>query len=176
MESSMRKRFPNTQAMSNYSPSITSIWSIEAYHIETDTSNFAIGATLLQENDEGRILKPVAYFSRKLKDAQRNYAANERVLLAIVEALKEWRCYVEGLPITIRTDHKPLIYAQGKMDVPPRLLKWIEELQHYQPIIEYQRGKENLLADTLSRCEDWKEDHLNSILEAEYSDWSSYVP
>lgn len=88
----------------------------------------------------------------------------------------QWRCYVEGLPITIRTDHKPLIYAQGKKDIPPRLLKWIEELQHYQPIIEYKRGKENILADALSRREDWKEDHLNNILEAEYSDWPSYVP
>lgn len=125
--------------------------------IETDVSNFAIGATLLQGDEKGSTLRPVAYFSRKLKDAQKNCAANERELLAIVEALKEWRCYVEGLPIPIRTDHKPLIYAQNKKEIPPRLLKWIEELQHYQPTIEYKQGKENVLTDALSRRNDWKE-------------------
>jgi hypothetical protein len=105
--------------------------------IETDASQFAIGAALLQSNEKENILRPVAYFSRKLKKAERNYAANERELLAIVKALREWRCYVEGIPITIHTDHKSLTYAQNKKDIPPRLHGWLEELQHFDFKIEF---------------------------------------
>ena len=65
--------------------------------LETDASQFAIGATLLQPVQDETDLRPVAYFSRKMNPAETRYATNERELLAIVKALREWRCYVEVL-------------------------------------------------------------------------------
>jgi len=143
--------------------------------IETDASQFAIGAALLQPSGDDKDLRPIAYFSRKLKPAARKYAANERELMAIVTALKEWRCYVEGIPIVIRTDHKSLTYAQDKKDIPPRLHAWLAELQHYEFTIEYKSGKSNTLADALSRRADHEPLELNSFMAIDQSDWPVHV-
>jgi hypothetical protein len=71
----------------------------------------------------------VAHFRRKLRTAERNYAANEREQWAIVEAVREWRCYVEGLPPIVRTVQKSLMYAaQKKKKIFPRLYNWLAEL------------------------------------------------
>ena len=62
----------------------------EPFQVITDASNHCLGAILLQHG------RPLAYESRKLNDAERNYSTHERELLAIVHALKVWRCYLEG--------------------------------------------------------------------------------
>ena len=62
--------------------------------IETDASNVAIGGVLSQ--DQGNGLQPIAYYSKKLTGAPRNYATHERELLAIVVAIKKWRAYIDG--------------------------------------------------------------------------------
>ncbi|KAG0926825.1 hypothetical protein G6F61_012951 [Rhizopus arrhizus] len=63
------------------------------FRIECDASDFAIGAVLLQE--ENGIWKPLAFESKKLSQAERNYPAQERELLSILHALRTWRCFVE---------------------------------------------------------------------------------
>ena len=63
--------------------------------IETDTSDFAIGAILSQRDDEGR-LHPVAFHSRKFQPAEINYEIHDKELLAIVDAFKHWRRFCEG--------------------------------------------------------------------------------
>ena len=78
--------------------------------IEPDASGNAVGAVLAQEH-EGRLL-PVAYFSRKYLPAERNYPAGEKELLAIFKAAMKWRCYIDGHPTTVYTDHEPLTRLQ----------------------------------------------------------------
>jgi len=79
--------------------------------IETDTSDYAIGAISSQHNEKG-ILNPIAYYSRKLKDPERNYDIHDKELLLIVDVLYKWDTYCEttGPKITILTDHKNLEY------------------------------------------------------------------
>jgi RNase H-like domain found in reverse transcriptase len=80
---------------------------------------------LQQPTDEDpKLMRPVVYFSQKLKAAQRNYAANEREFLATVAALQEWRCYVEGLHVDLYTDHKPLTHISDQTRVATRLQRW----------------------------------------------------
>ena len=64
----------------------------------------AIGSLLLQGG------RPVAYYSRKLSGPELNYSVSDIEMLAVVASLKEWRCYLEGRPFTIVTDHKPNTY------------------------------------------------------------------
>lgn len=81
--------------------------------IETDASDFAIGAIISHpDKDNPKILRPIAYHSRKLSPAELNYEIYDKEMLAIVEALRVWRAYTEGSrhQITIYTDHKNLIY------------------------------------------------------------------
>ncbi|KFY08231.1 hypothetical protein V491_08457, partial [Pseudogymnoascus sp. VKM F-3775] len=56
--------------------------------LETDASDFAIGACLSQPDDRGKH-KPVAYYSRKMSPAELNYDIHDKELLAIVEAFRQ---------------------------------------------------------------------------------------
>jgi hypothetical protein len=92
--------------------------------IDIDASNFAIGAVLQQ--DFGRGLQPVAYESRKLKRAERNYCAHDREQLAIVHATKVWRYYLLEKHVTIRTHHRPLLHDLHIENMKSRHHRWEE--------------------------------------------------
>ena len=82
--------------------------------VETDASDFAIGAILSQEHDGH--LHPVAFMSRKMNEYEINYEIYDKEMLAIVAAFKDWRHYLEGSmhPIKVYTDHKNLEYFETK--------------------------------------------------------------
>ena len=71
--------------------------------LETDASDLATGAVLLQKHRDG--LHPVAYYSKKLNPAERNYSVYDKELLAIYRACMKWRCYLDGRHTTVFTDH-----------------------------------------------------------------------
>ena len=123
--------------------------------VQTDASGHAIGGVLSQKQDDGSV-KPVAFWSHKLNSAQRNYSATERELMALVEATKHWRAYLHGSPhpILLKSDHKPLVYLNGKAELGMRLSRWMEELCDLTFEIGYVKGKDNAAADALSRRSD----------------------
>lgn len=114
--------------------------------LQTDASGYAIGAVLT--NKDGR---PVAYASRGLNKAEKNYATIEKELLAIVWAIKYFRPYLYGRSFKILTDHRPLIYLFNMRDPSSRLMKFRMIIEEYDFTIEYVRGKNNAAADALSR-------------------------
>jgi RNase H-like domain found in reverse transcriptase len=79
--------------------------------LETDASDRAIGACLTQRGDDGKV-RPVAYYSRKMTEPELNYDIHDKELLAVIEAFREWRVYLEGAkyPVQVYTDHKNLLY------------------------------------------------------------------
>lgn len=81
------------------------------FFLETDASDFALGAVLSQPDKDGR-LHPVAFHSRKFTAAEINYEIHDKELLAIVDLFQEWRHFLEGAqhPVTVHTDHKNLEY------------------------------------------------------------------
>lgn len=123
--------------------------------VQTDASGYAIGAVLSQQQDDGTV-RPVAYWSAKLKPAEIRYSATERELMAIVKATQHWRAYLHGSPhpIQLRSDHKPLIYLNGKAELGMRLSRWMEQLSDLTFEIGYVKGKDNAAADALSRRSD----------------------
>ena len=65
------------------------------YTVETDASDFAMGAVLRQDDDQGK-KHPVMFWSRKFGPAELNYDTHDKEMLAIVAAFKEWRVYLQG--------------------------------------------------------------------------------
>jgi hypothetical protein len=114
--------------------------------LHTDASGYALGAVL--SNGDGR---PVAYASRGLNKAELNYATIEKELLAIVWSTKHFKPYLYGRHFVIKTDHKPLIYLFNMRDPSSRLIKFRLALEEYNFTVEYVKGKENTVADVLSR-------------------------
>ena len=92
--------------------------------LETDASGVAIGMALLQsDNNERESLYPTAYGSKTLTEAETRYANIECKLLGVVEALEKFHYFTFGRPVTVLTDHKPLITISKKtwVSTPPRL-------------------------------------------------------
>lgn len=122
------------------------------FRIECDASDYAVGAVLLQQDPKcDDAWKPVAFISKKLSDAERNYPTQERELLAILFACKTWRCFVEGSSYEVFTDHRPLQYYKSSSKVSPRLVRWMQDLEMYQPSLVYKKGVDNIVPDALSR-------------------------
>ncbi|CAI7909128.1 unnamed protein product [Closterium sp. NIES-54] len=98
--------FSSIKAALTSAPVLTVVDPSRPYFIWTDASDVAVGAILCQDHGHG--MQPLVFESRKLQPTERNYATHDLELLAIVHAIKTWRCYVELQPIIIYTDHRPL--------------------------------------------------------------------
>ena len=100
--------------------------------------------------------KPVAFWSRKLKDAETRYSVTDIEWLAVVEAVSlVWRHFLEDIPFVVRSDHKALERKLHKSAHDPpisgRQARWIERLMPFALTYEYIPGEENQVADALSR-------------------------
>ncbi|QRV96371.1 Retrotransposable element Tf2 protein [Ceratobasidium sp. AG-Ba] len=122
------------------------------FFLECDASDFATGAILSQFSEDDR-LHPVAFLSKAMTPAERNYDIYHKELLAIVKALKEWRHLPEGtaLPVQIITDHKNLEPFKASKDLRGRLARWAGFLSEFNFQLKYRPGKTNGKADILSR-------------------------
>ena len=131
------------------------------YVVKTDASGFAIGAELCQ--DQGKGLQPIAYLSKKMNAAERNYPVHEQELLAVVCALREWRHYLHGQPFTVLTDHNSLQHLHTQPHLSRRQIRWTEFLAEFQFKISYQKGKDNVVADALSRRKDHASESVGQL-------------
>ena len=116
--------------------------------ISTDASKDGIGAVLIQNN------LPCIYASKALTDCQKRYAQIEKELYAIVFACEHFHQYIYGKTVTIETDHKPIvqIFRKSLVDCPLRLQRMFIKLQKYDIQLKFKPGKEQFIADTLSRA------------------------
>lgn len=120
------------------------------YRITTDASNVALGAVLEQYNKGS--WEPLGFFSKKLSPAECKYSTFDRELLAIYCAIKHFRYFVEGRNFTIMTDHKPLTTAlSSKSERSPRQARQLDYISQFTSDIQYVKGINNVVADTLSR-------------------------
>ncbi|MEM7284223.1 MAG: ribonuclease H family protein [Pseudomonadota bacterium] len=116
----------------------------QPFDIETDASDYQLGAVIKQNN------RPVAFYSRKLNQAQRNYTTIEKELLSIVETLKTFQTMLLGARLTVWTDHQNLTHRLTAYST-QRVLRWRLLLEEYGPTFRYKRGPQNIIVDALSR-------------------------
>src|SRR6267154_268113 len=128
----------------------------KCYVLDTDASQYAVGATISQEHSDGN--HPIAFFSKLLLPAERNYDIYDRELLAIIYAVKAFRYLLLGAQkkFLIRTNHQNLKYFKSPQKITSRQAQWQEFLQDYNFEITHFPGKSNTIADLLSRRKDFE--------------------
>lgn len=121
----------------------------ETFILDTDASNDGVGAVLSQEHggQEGVI----AYFSKTLAPAERNYCVTRRELLAVIKAVKHFKPYLFGRKFRLRTDHASLIWLCKRSEPSCQVARWLEILGEFSFSIEHRPGNKHGNADGLSR-------------------------
>ncbi len=119
-------------------------------HIYTDASIEGIGAILKQPQEDG-FEKPVAYFSKKLNEAQKKKKAVFIECFAIKEAIKYWQYWLLGNKFVVFSDHKPLENLNVKIRTDEELGDLTNYLSQFDFTIKYNPGQNNAEADCLSR-------------------------
>ena len=112
------------------------------FDIFTDSSDYQMGACTMQEGHH------VAYYSKKLNSAQKNYTTTKREMLSIVSTLKEFRSMLLCAYIHVYTNCKNLTFDDLKTQ---KVLRWQNKIEEFLPWLDYIEGKKNILADNLSR-------------------------
>jgi len=117
--------------------------------VAVDASDFAIGASLIQEVDG--LECSVCFISRKLTPQQRNYSVIEKEAFALLTAVRLVSVYFGSEPVKVFTDHSPLQFLNRMSMHNQKLLRWNLELQQYNLQIFSRPGRNNILPDILSR-------------------------
>lgn len=116
----------------------------QPFQVYCDASSLGVGAVLMQDG------YPLAYYSRKLSKAEKNYTMGEQETLAIIAACTQWRCYLEGVHFTLYTDHRPLEALPTQATLSRRQSRCLEFLSRFDCTIGYLPSNTNP-ADPLSR-------------------------
>ncbi len=128
----------------------------QPFHVVCDASDFAIGSALMQFDDDGKE-RVIAYVSRQLKPAERNYPVHDKELLSMKYALAKFRVYLLGTrPFVVYTDHASLRTAIKSPHLSQRMARWLSFFADYNFTVLYKPGKMNILADALSRRPDYE--------------------
>eukprot|EP00253_Pinus_taeda_P033985 PITA_33985 len=134
------------------------------YVVCTDASKEGVGGVLMQEG------KVIAYESRKLKEHEQRYSAYDLELTVVIHALKMWRHYLLGRKFLLLTDHHSLTHYFSQPTLNARQGRWADFLSGFDFEIKHLKGKENRVADVLSRkvdclCELSVSKWRNSLVE-----------
>uniref|UniRef100_A0A2N9GE48 Reverse transcriptase RNase H-like domain-containing protein n=1 Tax=Fagus sylvatica TaxID=28930 RepID=A0A2N9GE48_FAGSY len=96
-------------------------------------------------------VRPIAFFSEKLSGASLKYPTYDKELYALVRALETWQHYLWPREFVIHTDHESLKHLKGQGKLNKRHARWMEYIETFPYVIRYKQGKENIVADALSR-------------------------
>ena len=118
--------------------------------VEVDASETAVGGVLHQEQHDGTV-RPVSYCSYALSPPQQNWEPYSQETFALVLSARKWHPYLFGNRFTFRSDHDPLKNIRNKKDPRGKIANWLMELEEYDYHIEHIPGKDNIVADCLSR-------------------------
>ena len=127
----------------------------ELFELEVDTSAFAVGAVLIQWDEQGR-RRHVGYFSKTLNETERNYNIWDRKFMAVILALRFWRHLLQGSPhkVIVLTDHANLQYYRHPQKINRRVAQYIATLADFNIELKHLLGVKNR-ADPLSRRPDY---------------------
>ncbi|KAJ3689395.1 hypothetical protein LUZ61_018559 [Rhynchospora tenuis] len=142
-----QQSFENLKKAMTEAPVLTLPDYTKQFVIETDASALGMGAVLMQDN------KPVAYLSKSLGLKNQALSTYEKELLALITAVKKWKHYLLGQPFVIKTDQISLKHLLEQRVTTALQNKGLCILLGLDYTIEYKKGKENKVADALSRVQ-----------------------
>jgi hypothetical protein len=119
------------------------------FFLETDASGYAIGGCCYQYDAEGR-KRPIMWMGKKLTSSEANYCTRDQELLAVLYCIERARMFLYGRKFTVRSDHLNLLWLYEN-DVSGRIARWAAKLSAYDFKIEHIKGKDNIVADGISR-------------------------
>ena len=124
--------------------------------METDTSDYAITAIISQISPDNGNLHPIAFYSCGMKPLELNYEIYDKELLAIFEAFRQWRNYLEGSThaVLVLSDHKNLEYFATMKQLTRRQVRRSEYLSGFNYLIRYCADHLGTKPDTLTRRDD----------------------
>jgi len=151
----LKSRFLEAPVLTHFRPD-------QPIRLETDASGFAVSGIISQpciEKDQKVQYRPIAFYSRKLIAAEKNYDTHDAELLAIVASFKHWRHYLEGAmhQVEVLSDHANLQYFMTTKVLSRRQVRWAEWLATFNFRLMYRQGKVNP-ADGPSRRPDYNAD------------------
>ena len=123
------------------------------YVLDTDASNCGLGAVLSEKSPDGDE-RVIAYASRTLRPPELKYETTRKELLAVVYGLKQYRQYLHGRHIVIRTDHAALSWLRHTPDPMPQLARWLTFIEEFDYEVQHREGRKHGNADGLSRRPD----------------------
>jgi hypothetical protein len=144
----LKQAFISTPVLTHYKPGHPLV-------IKTDASNYALAAILSQVESNGEIYL-VTYLSRTFLDTKLNYDTHDKELMAIYEAFKAWRHYLEGTEVSIDviTDHKNLEYFCTTQILSRRQAWWSTFLSGFNMVIRFRPGRLGTKPDALTHQPD----------------------
>ena len=121
------------------------------YILYTDASNNAYSSILCQPVDNDQDIRPAVYFSGTFPAQNKSWCATEKEPYAVLKSVQHFDYYLQGIKCTHHYDHKPLEpFLTRRMRI-ARLDRWAMLLQEYYITFVHIKGKDNILADAISR-------------------------
>jgi hypothetical protein len=117
----------------------------KTFVLECDASGKGIGAILMQEG------RPLVFTSKQLSERNLGKPIYENEILVILHVVDLWRPYLLGQHFQIKTDHQSLKYFLEQCISSLQQQKWVTKLFGYDYEIIYKKGKDNVVADSLSQ-------------------------
>jgi hypothetical protein len=139
-----KKSYPTTPVLKGPN------WTLP-FHIFTDASDTAVGASLGQKEESFNYA--IYFISKNLTPAELNYTVTEKEMLAIIHAVNKFRHYITGYEVFVHTDHSAIKYLMNKPITNGRVTRWLLLLQEFNITVLDRPGKENQVADFLSRLQ-----------------------
>lgn len=119
------------------------------FTVQCDASDTGLGGVLTQEVDGSEVV--IAFCSRSMSKAERNYCVTQRELLALLFCIERFRPYIEGTRFRVITDHYSLLWLNRLKEPTGKLARWALKLQQYSFDLCHRKGKMNVVPDALSR-------------------------
>eukprot|EP00253_Pinus_taeda_P023675 PITA_23675 len=126
----------------------------KTFIVECDASGKGIGAVLMKDE------RPNAFESRPIKGKFLHKAIYEKEMLTILHALKKWQPNLMGRHFKVKTDHDSLKYFLEQRLSSEEQQKLVTKMLGYDFEIMYKKGKQNVVADALSR----KDENVEALL------------
>jgi hypothetical protein len=170
----LKKAFSTAPILAHFDPD-KETW------VETDSSDFVTAGVLSQIHDG--VLRPVAFFSKKMTPAETNYMIYDKELLAIIRSFETWRPELTSVPpespVKVYSDHRNLEYFMTTKQLNRRQARWAEFLSEFNFKIMYRPGKQGEKPDILTRRrqdipkgfdDDRERERLQVLINSDYLD------